>query len=200
MINWIRNHRGLSAGIAGIVVAGAVFVIVWFEPQKLFIDERVDEPLPTVVATTTTTTPTTTTTAAPSVTATTSEVASTTTTTTTTVPPQAVVVHESSLINSGKDGTGKVLVIEQPDGSRLIRFEDLDVSNGPDLVIILSKAELTPDRDAYHLADFVSLGDLKGNQGNQNYEISADIDLAEYRTVAIWCRRFNYTFNAATIS
>ena len=50
------------------------------------------------------------------------------------------------------------------------------------------------------LGDRVLLaGDLKGNQGNQNYEVPAEVSLDDYLTVAIWCRRFNYTFNAAEI-
>ena len=48
--------------------------------------------------------------------------------------------------------------------------------------------------------DFIDLGDLKGNIGAQNYELSADIDLDEYTTVAIWCVRFGVAFNAANLA
>jgi len=96
-------------------------------------------------------------------------------------------------------GTGTVLVYRQPDGSHVVRFEDLDVSNGPDLLVILSAAPLVDDRAAYSEVAYLSLGDLKGNQGNQNYVVPAEVNLEDYQTVAIWCRRFNYTFNAAEI-
>ena len=90
-----------------------------------------------------------------------------------------------------------MLVYRQPAGSHVIRFEDLEVSNGPDLLVILSQAPLVNDRAAYSAAEYLSLGDLKGNKGNQNYEVPSDVNLGDYQTVAIWCRRFNYTFNAA---
>ena len=92
-----------------------------------------------------------------------------------------------------------MLVYRQPDGSHVIRFEDLEVSNGPDLLVILSQAPLVNDRAAYSAAEYLSLGDLKGNKGNQNYEVPTEINLGDYQTVAIWCRRFNYTFNAAEL-
>ena len=141
-------------------------------------------------ATTTSTTiaPTTTTTTVPP-----------TTTTTTTVPEGPVLLSSSEWISIGHPGTGTVLLYRQPDGSHVIRFEDLEVSNGPDLLVILSQAPLVNDRAAYSAAEYLSLGDLKGNKGNQNYEVPAEINLEDYKTVAIWCRRFNYTFNAAAI-
>ncbi len=206
MWNWIREHRRLAAGAGVAAVALAVFVIVWFEPQKLFIDERVDEGLEgfttPVAATPTTTLPPTTT--VPPTTTPTDETTTTTTTssttTTTTVPAGPIVLHESELQSPGKAGSGDVYLIELEDGTRVIRFENLDVSNGPDLRVILSPSELVDDRDAYHVDGFLDLGELKGNQGNQNYEIPDDVDLSEYATVAIFCLRFNYTFNAATIA
>lgn len=134
----------------------------------------------TTVAPTTTTTPPTTTTTAP-------------------VPQGPVLLSSSEWISLGHPGTGTVLVYRQPDGSHVIRFEDLAVSNGPDLLVILSASPLVDDRGAYSAVEYLSLGDLKGNIGNQNYEVPAEVNLDDYRTVAIWCRRFNYTFNAADI-
>ncbi len=211
MRDWIREHRRLAVAAAVAAVGFAVFVIVWFEPQKLFIDERVDEGLegfasPAAAAVTTTSAPpttvapTTTTESRDDATTTTTTSTSTTTTTTTTVPAGPIVLHQSELQSPGKAGSGDVFLIELEDGTRVIRFENLDVSNGPDLRVILSPSGLVDDRDAYHVDGFYDLGELKGNQGNQNYEIPDDVDLAEYSTVAIFCIRFNYTFNAATIS
>ena len=217
MWNWIREHRGLAIGASLGAVALAVFVIVWFEPQKLFIDERVDEGLEgfdsavaavdaagagtaaTTVAPTPTTVPPTTT-SVPSEDGAVSATTTTSTSTTTAAPAGPVVLHESELAAPGKPGTGDVFLIELEDGSRIVRFENLDVPNGPDLRVILSPSGLVDDRDAYHVGGFLDLGELKGNQGSQNYEIPADVDLSEYSTVAIFCLRFNYTFNAATIS
>lgn len=47
--------------------------------------------------------------------------------------------------------------------------------------------------------NFISLGRLKGNQGNQNYEIPVGVDLRRYQSVVIWCRRFTYAFGAAPL-
>ncbi len=255
----VRFLLGLSTrvkvAVAVVIVALGVFVIAYFEPHKLFIDEVVDEAFPAPIATTaaaaeatpataapTTTTPPTTTapddpatttaattqptaiepepgsdsatedpqenqpvttTSTTTAAVTTTTVAPTTTTaaptTTTTVPEGPVLLSVSEWISIGHPGTGTVLVYRQPDGSHVVRFEDLDVSNGPDLLVILSAAPLVDDRAAYSEAAYLSLGDLKGNQGNQNYIVPAEVNLEEYQTVAIWCRRFNYTFNAAEI-
>jgi hypothetical protein len=215
MKNWIARHRTLTIVTAALAAGTAVFALVWFQPHKLFIDDRVDEALPGLAAeapsaaapgtTTTTVAPTTTTVPADVEPETPATPPAPTTTTTTTMPPTTtapagpIVVHESEFVEVGHAGTGRVLVVELEDGSRVIRFEDLDVENGPDLRVILSPSPLVGDRDAYDDGDFVDLGVLKGNQGNQNYEIPDGVDLDEFQTVAIWCRRFNYTFNAATV-
>ena len=96
-------------------------------------------------------------------------------------------------------GSGTVLVLELEDGSRVLRFEDLDVLNGPDLVVILSDRSLS-GADDYTDGQYLILGELKGNLGNQNYQIPAEVDLSEWATAAIWCRRFNTTFNVASIN
>lgn len=214
MMRWIRQHRGPAAGLGAAGIVGIVVVLVWFRPQGLLFDQRVDETIPGLESLDETAPTTSSSTTAPSTTSTTAATddgaasttaATTSTTTTTTMPtttttePGPVVLSDSQLIEVGRAGTGRVLVIELPDGNRVVRFEDLDVVNGPDLVVILSPSALVTDRELYDDGDFISLGDLKGNQGNQNYEIPADVDLSQFGTVAIWCRRFNYTFNAAEI-
>ena len=161
-------------------------------------EERENPPATTVPAaeepaTTTTAPPTTSTTVAPTTTT------APPTTTTTTVPEGPVLLSSSEWISIGHPGAGTVLVYRQPDGSHVVRFENLEVSNGPDLLVILSAAPLVNDRAAYSEVEYLSLGDLKGNKGNQNYVVPADVNLGDYQTVAIWCRRFNYTFNAADI-
>lgn len=199
MRDWIRRHRNLT--LAGVIVGAVltIFVFVWFEPHKAFIDERVDETIPT--ATPTTVPAATTTTAAPM--ATVGETASTeappsTTSTTAPAVTYPIVLSQSEFVDVAHGGSGTVLALELEDGSRIIRFEDLDVDNGPDLVVILSDRPVTGAND-YADGEWVSLGELKGNQGNQNYEIPGDVDLAEWESVAIWCRRFDTTFNVAPL-
>ncbi|MCB1018203.1 MAG: DM13 domain-containing protein, partial [Acidimicrobiales bacterium] len=71
--------------------------------------------------------------------------------------------------------------------------------NGPDLNVYLSTAPADADEGAFD-DDFVDLGDLQGNIGDQNYEVPADVDLDRYQTVVIWCVRFGVAFGAATLA
>ena len=87
------------------------------------------------------------------------------------------------------------------DGTQtFLRFDDdFATDNGPDLNVYLSAAG--PDASVGELAaDFVDLGDMKGNVGAQNYEVPAGIDLGHYRTVAIWCVRFSVAFGTAELA
>jgi len=56
-----------------------------------------------------------------------------------------------------------------------------------------------PASDAWQYDDRLHLGELKGNIGDQNYTIGADVDLSRYRSVVIWCERFSVAFGAAAI-
>lgn len=99
------------------------------------------------------------------------------------------------LIDAG-DGfhmaSGNVKVLQILDGSHVLRFENLDVTNGPDLYVYLAT-----DTNAQ---DFVSLGRLKGNMGDQNYPIPDNADLEKYDTVLIWCQAFSTLFGSSKLS
>ncbi len=97
----------------------------------------------------------------------------------------------------GTAGIAKVL--GDGSGRRVLRFEDFVTSNGPDLNVYLSSAPVdAPPRDFDD--DFVDLGDLKGNIGNQNYEIPDSVDLDRHSRVVIWCVRFAVVFGVADLS
>ena len=96
-------------------------------------------------------------------------------------------------------GSGTALVLNDGTEQRFLRFEDFSTDNGPDLDVYLSAAP--PDADASEFDDdFISLGDLKGNIGSQNYEIPPDVDLERYSTVVVWCVRFGVAFTVADLS
>ena len=86
-------------------------------------------------------------------------------------------------------GVAKVIPIEGR--GDILRLEELVVTNGPDLYVYLST-----DKSA---SDFVNLGRLKANIGNQNYLIPAGTDLSKYDTVLIWCRAFSVLFGSAEL-
>lgn len=87
--------------------------------------------------------------------------------------------------------SGKVKILQTSDGP-VLRFENLDVTNGPDLYVYLAT-----DTNA---EDYVSLGRLKGNLGNQNYPIPIDTNLDKYNTVLIWCQAFSTLFGSSHLS
>jgi Electron transfer DM13 len=87
---------------------------------------------------------------------------------------------------------GVAKVLNLADGKTFLRFENLKTTNGPDLYVYLSTGK--------DVSDIVSLGRLKGNIGNQNYEIPTGTDLAKYNTVLIWCKAFSTLFGSAKLS
>jgi len=86
---------------------------------------------------------------------------------------------------------GDALIIELEDGSQYVRFENFKSTNGPDLYVYLA----TDDK----ATDFVNLGLLKGNIGNQNYEIPEGVDLSKYNKVLVWCKAFSILFGSAEL-
>lgn len=94
---------------------------------------------------------------------------------------------------------GLATVVRLEDGRRLLRLTEFATSNGPDVRVYLVAAADVQDEAAAKEAGFVDLGELKGNLGDQNYEIPADLDLSKYRAVSIWCRRFSVNFGAAPL-
>jgi hypothetical protein len=162
--------------IAAIVLAiVAVVGLVWFQPQKLFIDATVNEAAPEADA-------------MPDTLAGERRgdepVGG---------PMRKRLSLEGSFSSLAHETTGTALVTELADGSRVLRLEDFETSNGPDVRVYLSTGEP-------YGKDFVDLGGLKGNVGNQNYTVPSDVDLERYDTAVIWCRRFTVAFGAAELA
>jgi hypothetical protein len=95
---------------------------------------------------------------------------------------------------------GVATIYQTPDGKRTLRFTDFETSNGPDVQVYLVANTDANDDNTVTKSGFVPLGALKGNIGNQNYEISSDVDLTKYRAITIWCRRFGVNFATAPLS
>lgn len=176
---FVRSHARLIA-VAGVIVVGlGIFGFLWFRPDKLFTDTSVDEALPTAPAAGAGGSPGPT--GAPAA--------------------QPVVLSSGTFRNLEHETTGTAKIVRLADGSRVVRLERFRTSSGPDVVVILSSTPATEDSwGAYDDGTFVNLGELKGNVGAQNYTIPANVDLAKYRSVVIWCRRFNVAFGAAPVS
>ncbi|MER7249938.1 DM13 domain-containing protein [Kribbella sp. NPDC000426] len=185
-----RRAAVITATAVAVVVAAVALPL--FQPWRLLTDRVVDEALPGTAPISTTS-------------------SSTTPPTVSERPakPGPVVKPRPKILLTGKlishehrtSGTAAVLVL--PDGSRVLRIEDLDTSDGPDLKVWLSDAEVIPGRPGWHVFDdgaYRSLGRLKGNHGNQNYPIPAEVKLGDFRSVVIWCDRFNVSFGAAPLA
>jgi hypothetical protein len=85
-------------------------------------------------------------------------------------------------------------------GRRVLRLSEFATSNGPDVRVYLVAATDAKDNETVTKAGFVELGKLKGNQGDQNYDVPDDLDLSKYRAVTIWCRRFSVNFATAPLT
>ena len=89
----------------------------------------------------------------------------------------------------------------EADGRLILRLTNFKTSNGPDVHVVLIAAK-DADDDANFLknsTERVELGVLKGNEGDQNYEIPAGTDLKKFQTVSVYCERFNANFGAAPL-
>lgn len=96
-------------------------------------------------------------------------------------------------------GSGLAMVFALPDGRRILRVEEFNVTNGPDLHVILSSAAAPTSRDDIG-DDYIDLGELKGNMGNQNYDIPEGVDISAYQSVVIYCVPFHVVFSTAAIT
>lgn len=95
--------------------------------------------------------------------------------------------------------SGRATIYQESDGKLVLRLTNFKTSNGPDVHVILVAVK-DADDDANFLksnTSRVELGKLKGNEGDQNYEIPAGTDLDKFQTVSIYCERFNANFGAA---
>jgi hypothetical protein len=114
-----------------------------------------------------------------------------------------VTVAAGSFVTHEHATTGRVVLLRLDDGSQVLRIEDLDTSDGPDLHVWLSDQPVRPGRDGWGVFDdgaYLDLGSLKGNKGDQNYPVPADADLGSLKSVTVWCARFRVSFGAATLA
>jgi hypothetical protein len=96
-------------------------------------------------------------------------------------------------------GAGTATIYQLPDGSHVLRFENFETTNGPDLHVLLSKHPAPASQDEV-MDGYIDLGSLKGNIGNQNYDIPAGTDISEYKSIVIYCMPFHVVFSTATLS
>jgi len=172
-----KLRRRWQVGLGTAVLAGLALAagLAYFQPQKLFINQRVDEAIPAA-----TTTRAQAGQASPG------------------AQPETV-LSRSALQSLEHQSSGTVIVIAVAAGGRILRLENLATSNGPDLRVYLSTTPASSDWHGYD-RDYVDLGALKGNLGNQNYALPDGVNLARYRSAVIWCRQFHVGFAVAALT
>jgi hypothetical protein len=112
-------------------------------------------------------------------------------------PPEAILSGQFYSILHPTAGTAAIY--QMADGTRVLRFTNFSTSNGPDVHVYMVGADDAKDIATVQKAGFVDLGGIKGNVGDQNYTLGNDLDLAKYRSVSIWCKRFSVNFGAAAL-
>jgi hypothetical protein len=152
--------------IYGLIVLAAVVAWAAFRPERLFINAKVNEGLPTSAAST----------------------------------ASETILASGTFHSVAHDGSGNASIYQLSDGKRILRFTNFKTSNGPDVHVYLVAARDASDSETVKQAGFVEVGALKGNIGDQNYELPSDLDLNKYRAVTIWCKRFGVNFTTAPLN
>ena len=108
-------------------------------------------------------------------------------------------IYQGSFHGVAHETKGTAAIYELPDGNRVLRLTNFETSNGPDMHVFLGAAQDANDTDTVTTAGYIELGSLKGNVGDQNYDIPLEIDLGKYHSVTIWCKRFGVNFGTAPL-
>jgi len=225
-MQWIRSHLKIILPVCVVVVAAVAYMAFGvFGVQFLFFDDKVDEAGPVfdsgagaepaavteTTAAPTTAPPTTAQATVPSSTVAGSEPDTQDSTVATVAPPptpppppppstepQIVTVAAGAFGPRTHPGQGLASVLTDGSPQRFLRFEEFSTDNGPDLNVYLTAAGADAPEGEFD-DDFVDLGNLKGNIGDQNYEIPPEVDLDRYDTVVVWCVRFSVAFTSADL-
>jgi len=94
---------------------------------------------------------------------------------------------------------GTATIYQMGDRTRVLRLTDFSTSNGPDVHVYMVASDDAKDAATVRQSGFIDLGVIKGNVGDQNYTLGGELDLAKYRAVSIWCKRFSVNFGTAPL-
>jgi len=150
-----------------VLIGVTVLVGAWwaFRPEKLFINQKVNEAAPAALGS------------------------------------EPETLYTGKLEGRIHQTSGRATIYKSTDGKEYLRLSDFATSNGPDVHVILARAEdkALDGEIVKRELDSVELGALKGNQGDQNYDLPASVDLNKYQAVAIYCERFHAIFGVARL-
>jgi hypothetical protein len=160
--SWLLRNRWILIPVGVPVLAGAWWA---FRPEKLFINQRVNEAAPAALSS----------------------------------EPEAL--YTGKLEGKVHQTSGRATIYNTADGKEYLRLSDFTTSNGPDVHVLLVRAEGKALESELVKGDLdsVELGALKGNQGDQNYDLPKAADLNKYQAVVIYCERFHAIFGVAKL-
>lgn len=116
------------------------------------------------------------------------------------MPSEVALLYEGKFRGIAHETVGSAMIYQYPNGSRILRLMDFETSNGPDVHVYLVAAADAPDDETVKDSETIDLGSMKGNIGNQNYDLPEGLDLEKYRSVTIWCKRFGVNFGTAALA
>jgi hypothetical protein len=195
--------------VAAVVIAAIVLPLVWYLGSPLFINVTVNERFPDVAPLSAPTSLPAVGTAPPAGAAPTvgsvlsvapTALAPTPVATNMPAAPVALGSGQFTEVDTIHKGQGTATVYRLPDDRRVLRFEAFKVQNGPDLYVYLSGHPMPRSSAELHDQGAFEVARLKGNIGDQNYDLPSDFDLAKYRAVTIWCHRFSVNFATAPLT
>jgi len=157
--------------IGSIVVVAMAIAWYLFRPELIFVNKTVNEALP-----------------------------GSATIANTAIDSQPTVLATGRFHSVSHETSGLATIHQLGDGKRFVRLTTFETSNGPDVRIYLVAAKDATDNETVTRAGIVDLGAMKGNRGDQNYDIPSNIDLNQYQSVTIWCRRFGVNFATAPLT
>jgi Electron transfer DM13 len=150
-----------------VAVGLPVLIAAWwaFRPEKLWINQKVDEPAPFNSSS------------------------------------DAQPIYTGRLEGKAHQTSGRATIYKAPDGRQYLRLTDFSTSIGPDVHVVLAQSDdqNTTQEIVKGALDSLELGTLKGNQGDQNYDLPASVDLQKYNAVVIYCERFHAVFGVAKL-
>ena len=202
--DWIKSHKPLSAVIAAIIIVPGL-AVAWWLGSPLFIDKTVDEDFPALVN-------------AVMPAGMSMRDADATMEAAMDAPreveeemmeamgamlaPEAVKWGDSATAMPFTKVAGMATIYNLGTDGYVLRFEDFNVINGPDLRVLVTTHPDPMGRGDVHADDvtYVELGKLKGNIGNQNYPIPPEVNVDDQHSVVIYCKPFQVVFAVAPLS
>ncbi len=176
-IPWTGRSVVWRAGaiIAAVAIAGAG----WYLGSPLFVRTSLNEALPAATATVART-------ATPTSGPTATETQATSAAATAADGPTILAQGQLQFVDSLHNGKGLVRIVRIGD-QRILRFEDVAITNAPDVHVYLSR----DTGGTWNGSTALYLGALKATNGSFNYDIPASADLSLYKSVVVWCRAFS---------